>query len=62
MLLVGATGCGGGSDDCDGFVSINGRPEECNARAEALGCSTVEIDGPSCGLFGCVRCDSNDDS
>ena len=62
-LVAGAlvSGCGGGSDSCDGFVTINAPPEECQARAESLGCTAVEVDGPTCGLFGCVRCEADDD-
>lgn len=60
LLLVGA-GCGGNGDDCDGFVTINAPVEECNARAERLGCDTVEVNGPTCGLFGCVRCTGDGD-
>ncbi len=55
-LLLLVASCGGNGDDCDGFVTINAPVEECNARAERLGCDTVEVDGPRCGLFGCVRC------
>ncbi|MDG2306883.1 MAG: hypothetical protein P8R42_20010 [Candidatus Binatia bacterium] len=57
-LATTGLACGGGDDGCDGFVTINARPEECEIRAERFGCSTFEVDGPSCGLFGCIRCES----
>ena len=45
-LATTGLACGGGDDGCDGFVTINARPEECEIRAERFGCSTFEVDGP----------------
>jgi len=56
-LVTGTLACGGGDDGCDAFVTINASPEECEIRAERFGCRSFEVDGPSCGLLGCVRCE-----
>ncbi|MBM4266973.1 MAG: hypothetical protein FJ144_10215 [Deltaproteobacteria bacterium] len=49
----------GGDDDCSGFVSINAPPERCMELAEEFGCESFEVDGPSCGLVACARCEGD---
>lgn len=49
-------GCGSG-DGCAGFISINVSPARCAELAEDFGCEGFEVDGPSCGLFACARCE-----
>jgi hypothetical protein len=58
-VAVAAPGCGG--DDCSGVLSFNVDPAECESLAEQFGCSSFDIDGPSCGLFGCATCGDIDD-
>lgn len=48
-------GCGGG-DGCTGFVSVNVSPAECERLAAKFGCSSFDVDGPTCGLAGCATC------
>ena len=55
-LLAAASGCGGGGDDCGGFISINASPDECAAIAMKFGCQSFEINGPNCGLLACANC------
>jgi hypothetical protein len=55
-LLAATAGCGGGGDDCGGFISINASPDECAALAMKFGCQSFEVDGPNCGLLACATC------
>jgi hypothetical protein len=57
--MLGASGCG--SDDCSGFISVNATPEECQRLAQQFGCSSFDVEGPSCGLLGCASCGGLDD-
>lgn len=60
IAVLVAGGCGGG-DDCAGFISVNASPAECQALAERFGCSSFDVDGPSCGLVACARCGDLDE-
>ena len=51
--------CGGG-DNCSGFIGINAPAAECEALAEKFGCTNFDVEGPTCGLFGCARCEDVD--
>jgi hypothetical protein len=54
-LLLAASACGG-DDGCAGFISINATQEQCAALAAQYGCSSFEVEGPSCGLKACATC------
>ncbi len=56
-LALAAPACGGGGDGgCAGYITINATPEQCAEIAERFGCTSYEVDGPSCGLTACVTC------
>lgn len=55
-LALAAAACGGGDDGCAGYITINATPEQCAEIAERFGCTSYEVDGPSCGLTACVTC------
>jgi len=55
-LALAAAACGGGDDGCAGYITINATPEQCAQIAERFGCTSYEVDGPSCGLTACVTC------
>jgi hypothetical protein len=59
FVLSLAVGCGGG-DGCSGFFSINVSPARCAALAEDFGCEGFEVEGPSCGLLACARCEEDE--
>jgi hypothetical protein len=60
-LVLALLGSGCGSDDCSGVLTFNVNEAECESLADRFGCSSFEIDGPRCGLFGCASCgDLND--
>jgi len=59
-LAAGAAACGGG-DDCSGFISVNATPEQCQRLAEQYGCAGFEVEGPTCGLTACARCEVDEE-
>ena len=56
LLVAGVTACGG-DDDCSGYITINATAAECARIAEQFGCTSFDVDGPSCGLTACATCE-----
>ena len=53
-VALGASGCGG--NDCSGVLTFNVDAGQCESLAQQFGCSGFNVEGPSCGLFGCASC------
>ena len=53
-LALVASSCGG--NDCSGVLTFNVNASECESLAQQFGCTGFNVEGPSCGLFGCASC------